>query len=121
MAANPQTESRTSDKDLSTGSGEKRRHPRYGVSSRALLSVLGSKDAVPGVISDLSQGGLQLTAEAGFPVGEIIRAEIEDEVFVGVVSYSKKSRDGYVIGTEMLHSIKRTHLDTLVREWGVPQ
>jgi len=61
----------------------------------------------------------KLMVPAGFPIGEILRAEVEDEVFVAVVCYSKKTREGYSIGTEMVHSIKRVHLDDLVGEWGV--
>jgi len=83
------------------------------------VNVLGSKEKVTGQIADLSQTGFKLMVPAGFPIGEILRAEVEDEVFVAVVCYSKKTREGYSIGTEMVHSIKRVHLDDLVGEWGV--
>jgi hypothetical protein len=98
---------------------DKRKQPRFDVANRALVNVLGSKETVNGQIADLSQTGFKLLLPAGFPVGEIIRAEVDDEVFVAVVCYSKKTREGYSIGTEMVHSIKRVHLDDLVGEWGV--
>jgi len=89
------------------------------VANQATVNVLGSKEKVTGQIADLSQTGFKLMVPAGFPIGEILRAEVEDEVFVAVVCYSKKTREGYSIGTEMVHSIKRVHLDDLVGEWGV--
>lgn len=98
---------------------DKRKQPRFDVANQATVNVLGSKEKVTGQIADLSQTGFKLMVPAGFPIGEILRAEVEDEVFVAVVCYSKKTREGYSIGTEMVHSIKRVHLDDLVGEWGV--
>lgn len=98
---------------------DKRKQPRFDVANQATVNVLGSKDKVTGQIADISQAGFKLLVPAGFPVGEIIRAEIDEEVFVAVVCYSKKTREGYSIGTEMMHSIKRGHLNELVGEWGV--
>lgn len=98
---------------------DKRKHTRFDVTTQASVNVLGSKNRIFGQIADLSQTGFKLLVPSGFPIGEIIRAEVEDEVFVAVVCYSKKSRDGYTIGTELVHSIKRTHLNELVGEWGV--
>ncbi len=103
------------------GKENKRKHQRFGVATHASVRVLGSKIAVEGKIADLSQAGLRLNLPATFPVGEILRAEIGDEVFVAVVCYSRKTKDGYSIGTEMVHSIKRDHLDALVNEWAVGQ
>lgn len=100
-------------------SDEKRKHPRFGVHTEARVSVLGSLDSTVAKILDLSQAGLKLLSTAPYPTGEIIRAEIDDEVFVVVVCYCKESEDGFVLGTEMMHSIKRVHLDQLVNEWGV--
>jgi hypothetical protein len=100
-------------------SEDKRKQPRFDVANQATVNVLGSKDKLIGQIADISQAGFKLLVPAGFPVGEIIRAEIDEEVFVAVVCYSKKTRDGYSIGTEMMHSIKRGHLNELVGEWGV--
>ncbi|BDC49974.1 hypothetical protein F183_A22900 [Bryobacterales bacterium F-183] len=98
---------------------EKRKHPRFGVHTEARVSVLGSLDTAVAQILDLSQAGLKLLSPVSFPTGEIIRAEIDDEVFVVVVCYCKGSEEGFVLGTEMMHSIKRLHLDQLVSEWGV--
>lgn len=105
--------------EVEESTNEKRKQPRFDIATQATVNVLGSKETVRGQIADLSQTGFKLLLPAGFPVGEIIRAEVDDEVFVAVVCYSKKTRDGYSIGTEMVHSIKRVHLDDLVGEWGV--
>jgi hypothetical protein len=98
---------------------DKRKQPRFDVANQATVNVVGSKEKLTGQIADISQMGFKLLVPAGFPIGEIIRAEVDDEVFVAVVCYSKKTRDGYSIGTEMVHSIKRGHLNDLVDEWGV--
>ena len=97
---------------------DKRKHSRFDVANQAAVNIVGSKERVTGQIADLSQTGFKLLMPAGFPVGEIIRTEVDDEVFVAVVCYSKKTREGYSIGTEMMHSIKRVHLNDLVGEWG---
>jgi hypothetical protein len=103
----------------SNASEDKRKHARFNVENQAVVNVLGSKETVTGQIADLSQSGFKLLLPDSFPVGEIIRAEVDDEVFVAVVCYSKKAKEGgFTIGTEMMHSIKRVHLDDLVGEWG---
>lgn len=107
------------DADTLELSDEKRKHPRFGVHTQAKVSVLGSLESTYAKILDLSQAGLKLLSPASYPTGEIIRAEIDDEVFVVVVCYCKESEEGFVLGTEMMHSIKRLHLDQLVSEWGV--
>lgn len=98
---------------------DQRKHTRFGVDSSATVSVLGAQEYCEGQIVDLSQRGLRINLPVSFPVGEIIRVESGDEVFVAVVCHSKELDNGqFTIGTRMMHSIKKVHLESLVGEWG---
>jgi hypothetical protein len=98
---------------------DRRKHARFEVENEAVVGVLGKPETSRGMISDLSQSGFKVTLDRALPAGEIIRVDVNGEVFVAVVCHSKKSKDNYTIGAEMLHTIKRIHLDELVSEWGV--
>jgi hypothetical protein len=100
---------------------DRRKHTRFEVENEAIVGVLGAQETFRGLISDLSQSGFKLTLDRGLPAGEIIRVDVNGEVFVAVVCHSKKSKDSFTIGAEMLHTIKRVHLEELVTEWGVKQ
>lgn len=98
---------------------EQRKHVRFGVDSSAKVGVLGAQENCEGQIVDLSQQGLRLNVPIDYPIGEIIRVESGDEVFVAVVCHSTELDNGqFSIGTRMMHSIKKVHLDSLVGEWG---
>jgi len=99
---------------------EQRKHVRFDVDATTRVSVLGCGDVHKGQIADLSQRGLRIHLPVAYPAGEILRVEAGDEVFVAVVCHcAKASGGGFTLGVEMMHSIKRTHLDALVREWQV--
>jgi hypothetical protein len=99
---------------------DQRKHTRFDVDASTKVSVLGCGDVHKGQIADLSQRGLRIYLPVSFPAGEILRVEAGEEVFVAVVCHcSKTLGGGFTLGVEMMHSIKRTHLDALVREWQV--
>lgn len=98
---------------------DQRKHVRFGVDLSAKASVLGTQEDCEAQIVDMSQQGLRLNVPISFPIGEIIRVESGDEVFVAVVCHSAEREDGqFTIGVRMMHSIKKIHLESLVNEWG---
>ncbi len=98
-----------------------RKHPRFDVDTPAAISILGDEDgSIAGRVADVSEAGLRLILPIHVAIGETLRVEISNEVFVGVVRQSEESGDGEVAaGMELLHSIDRGKLQELLDEWTV--
>ena len=70
--------------------------------------------------ADLSEGGLRLAMVANVALGETVRVEISDEVFVGVVRNIEVLSDSEsLVGLELIHGIERSKLQDLLDEWTV--
>ena len=70
--------------------------------------------------ADVSETGLRLTVPVAVSVGETLRVEISDEVFVGVVRNIEELSDSEsLVGLELVHGIERNKLQDLLDEWTV--
>jgi hypothetical protein len=98
-----------------------RKHPRFPIDTPAIITVLGAEQgAIAARIADLSEGGLRLAVPLPVAVGETLRVEIGDEVFVGVVRNTEElGKCERLVGLELIHGIERDKLQDLLDEFAV--
>ena len=98
-----------------------RKHPRFEVDTPAAISILGGEEgSIEGRVGDVSEGGFKLILPVPVAIGETLRVEISEDVFVGVVRQSEEySAVETAAGLELLHWIERDKLKALIDEWTV--
>ena len=97
-----------------------RKHHRYPVDTVAAVSVLGlEQHRIYARVLDISEGGLKLLGDVPMVLGETIRVDIETEVLVGVVRNCDCDSSKYTTGIELINSIERGMLQSLMDEWSV--
>ena len=98
-----------------------RKHARFPLDTPAEITILGGGEgAIAGRTADISESGLRLNLPIGVTLGETVRVEISDEVFVGVVRNIEALSDSEsVVGLELIHGIERDKLQDLLDEWMV--
>jgi hypothetical protein len=97
-----------------------RKHQRYPIDTPASVAVLGLEEhGMAARVGDISERGLKLITDIPLTLGETLRVEIETEVLVGVARNSEAAGNGYSTGVELLNSIERTALQSLLDEWAV--
>lgn len=98
-----------------------RKHPRFAFDTLAEITVLGGDHgAVSARTADLSENGLRLNVPVSVALGETLRVEISDEVFVGVVRNIEVLSDSEsLVGLELIHGIELSKLQDLMDEWTV--
>ena len=87
----------------------------------AAVTVLGGDEgSISARVADVSEAGLRLVVPYPVAIGETLRVEISDEVFVGVVRNSEETiNDETVAGLELVHAIARGKLQDLLDEFAV--
>jgi hypothetical protein len=99
---------------------QKRRHERIEVDASAQVSLVGSPGDVQSArVQDVSQGGLKLVVTQPVEPGELVKVEMTHQVLVAHVRNSQKCRDGYEVGVELIHTMQKAELDSLLAEWRV--
>ena len=98
-----------------------RKHPRFPLDTPAEITILGGDEgAVSARTADVSESGLRLNVPVTVAIGETLRVEISDEVFVGVVRNIEELSDSEaIVGLELIHGIERDKLQNLLDEWTV--
>ena len=97
-----------------------RRYHRYAIDTPASVSILGLEEhSIAAQVGDISEGGLKLITDVPLTLGETLRVEIETEVLVGVVRNIEAFNRRYSAGIELLNSIGRDALQSLLDEWAV--
>ena len=101
-----------------------RKHPRFALDTPAEIIILGGNEGpIRGRVADVSESGLKLAIPFPVAIGETLRVEISDEVFVGVVRNSERgkgrNKTETVAGLELVHGIQRGKLQDLLDEWSV--
>ncbi len=98
-----------------------RKHPRFPFNTPAEITILGGDEgSVAARTADLSESGLRLSIPVPVTLGETLRVEISDEVFVGVVRNVEALSDSEsLVGLELIHGIERSKLQDLLDEWTV--
>ena len=98
-----------------------RKHARFPLDTPAAITILGGEEgSIAARTADVSEGGLRLMVLVPVSIGETLRVEIADEVFVGVVRNSEAVSDAEtIVGVELIHGIEREQLQGLIDEWTV--
>ena len=98
-----------------------RKHARFPLNTPAEITILGGDEGtITARTADVSERGLRLFVPLAIAVGETLRVEISDEVFVGVVRNIEALSDGEsLVGLELIHGIERDKLQELLDEWTV--
>ena len=98
-----------------------RKHPRFPINTPAEITILGGDEGtMTARTADVSEGGLRLAIPVPVSIGETLRVEISDEVFVGVVRNSAPAGEiENIVGLELIHGIERDKLKDLLDEWTV--
>ena len=98
-----------------------RKHPCFPFNTPAEITVLGGDHgAVSARTGDLSENGLRLHVPVSVALGETLRVEISDKVFVGVVrNIEALSESESLVGLELIHGIELSKLHDLMDEWTV--
>lgn len=98
-----------------------RKHARFPIDTPASVTILGGDEgSITARVADVSEAGLRLFSPVPVAIGETLRVEIDDEVFVGIVRNSEIISDTEVLaGLELVHSIGRVKLHDLLEEWTV--
>ena len=98
-----------------------RKHARFPLDTPVEITILGADEGtITARIADVSERGLRLNVRLAVAVGETLRVEISDEVFVGVVCNVEALSDGEsLVGLELIHGIERVKLQELLDEWAV--
>ena len=98
-----------------------RKHPRFPLDTPAEITILGGDEgAIAARTADFSEAGLRLTLSVPVSIGETLRVEISDEVFVGVVrNVEALSESESLVGLELIHGVGRDKLQDLIDEWTV--
>ena len=86
-----------------------------------MITVLGGDEGpIAATTADVSENGLRLNVAIQVSIGETLRVEISDEVFVGIVRNCDVITDSEtVVGLELIHGIERGKLQELLDEWTV--
>lgn len=98
-----------------------RKNARFPLDTPAEILILGGDEGpIAGRTADVSEGGLRLNLPLPVTIGETLRVEISDEVFVGVVRNVEALSDSEsMVGLELIHGIERDKLQDLLDEWTV--
>ena len=98
-----------------------RKHPRFPLDTPVGITILGGDEGtIAARTADVSESGLRLNVPVPVAIGETLRVEISDEVFVGVVRNSESFSDAEsIVGLELIHGIGRDKLQELLDEWTV--
>ena len=98
-----------------------RKYARFPLDTPAEITILGGDEGtITASTADVSEGGLRLNLPLTVTIGETLRVEISDEVFVGVVRNVEALSDSEsVVGLELIHGIGRDKLQDLLDEWMV--
>jgi hypothetical protein len=98
-----------------------RKHPRFPIDTPASVSILGGDEgAIATRVADVSEAGLRLISPVTVAIGETLRVEIAEEVFVGIVRNSEDiNGTETLVGLELIHCIELGKLQGLLDEWTV--
>jgi hypothetical protein len=87
---------------------DRRRAPRVEVGAIVKVASLRNPEReVSCILMDTSETGIQFNAYAEFPAGEILIAELPDQLALAEVRYSRVSGDSYAMGAECVQFLPR--------------
>jgi hypothetical protein len=87
---------------------DRRSAPRVQVGEIVKVATLRNPEReLSCILMDTSDTGIQFNAYAEFPVGEILIAELPDQLALAEVRYARVSGDSFAIGAECVQSVPR--------------
>jgi hypothetical protein len=89
---------------------DRRFAPRFTANQAVQVTLLeGSADRMPGVITDVSGGGMRIVLDGPLPnalaMDAPVRVDLPDSMVLGEVCYCQRHGDGFAIGIQMQHSL----------------
>ena len=80
------------------------------------VCILGQDTGYRGKIVNVSQGGMRFVCDVAFPVGEVLRFDLADQILVGTVRYCSPQDYRFATGIELQNVISKPEFEALLED-----